>query len=64
MAATKYLIFREKNGKKMYKMYKCIEGWSKNPSDCWGFSKQGANKIIKKLGEGYGIEPAKVCRNC
>lgn len=32
-----------------YKRYKCIDGFSKNKSQCWKFSKQGALKIIERL---------------
>ena len=33
----------------LYKRYKCIEGWTKDKSICWKFSKQGAKGIIKTL---------------
>ena len=32
-----------------YKRYKCSDGFSKNKSLCWKFSKQGAVKIIDRL---------------
>lgn len=39
-----------------YKRYKCIEGWSKTPDECWQFSKQGAEKIAERLNREYKYE--------
>lgn len=39
-----------------YKRYKCIDGWSKDKTNCWQFSKQGAQRIADKLNDRYGIE--------
>lgn len=36
-----------------YKRYKCIDGFSKNKSECWKFSKAGAAKIIERLKREY-----------
>jgi len=46
---TKYLIERNdsKTGRIDYKRYKCIDGFSTDPSICWKFSRSGATKIIK-----------------
>lgn len=43
-----YVIRTTKNGIE-YKKYKCIDGWSKSPADCWKFSKAGARKIAERL---------------
>lgn len=40
-----------------YKRYKCIDGWSRDKSCCWQFSKQGAEKIIERLRS--GIHPSR-----
>ena len=44
----KYYIVMERKGRKMYKKYKCIEGWAKNRDECWKFSKQGAKNIVEQ----------------
>lgn len=36
-----------------YKQYKCIDGFCKDKSLCWKFSKQGARKIIESLKREY-----------
>lgn len=49
---TKYYVIKTtKNGIK-YKRYKCIEGWSTDKSECWKFSKGGAEQIAKSLNDG------------
>ena len=60
---TKYLVYRERNGERLYKMNKCVDGWNWNPTACWGFSKQGAQKIAQRLGEGHGVEASKFYKN-
>ena len=36
-------------GTVQYKQYKCSDGFNKNKSLCWKFTKQGALKIIERL---------------
>jgi len=36
-----------------YKRYKCIDGFSKDKTICWQFSKRGAEKIIERLKREY-----------
>jgi len=53
----KYYIVKTNNqtGKKDYKRYKCISGFTTNRELCWKFSRQGALKIIKDLKREYRI---------
>ena len=53
-----YIIKTTKNGVE-YKRYKCIDGWSKTPENCWKFSKAGATKIVKEYNIGchYDEQP-------
>ena len=53
----KYIIVRKVKGEKEYKKYKCIDGWSKNPEECWKFSKGGAVKICQRYNEGAEKSP-------
>lgn len=53
-----YVIKTTKNGIE-YKKYKCIDGWTKDKSECWQFSKSGAEKIAARLNERYAV-PLKV----
>ena len=48
----KCLITRTIGKETSFKRYKTIEGWSKNPEECWKFSKQGAKKIVDGLNAG------------
>ena len=41
-----YVIKTTKNGIE-YKKYKCIDGWTKEKTASWQFSKQGAERIAK-----------------
>ena len=50
-----YVIKTTRNGIE-YKRYKCIDGWSKEPTGCWQFSKQGAESIAKRLNEQFGFD--------
>ena len=47
----KYYIVKENHqfGTIEYKRYKCIDGFCKDKSKCWQFSKAGAEKIIERL---------------
>lgn len=45
-----YVIKTTKNGIE-YKKYKCINGWAKEKTTCWQFSKQGAERIAKRLND-------------
>ena len=45
-----YVIKTTKNGIE-YKKYKCIDGWAKEKTTCWQFSKQGAERIAKRLND-------------
>ncbi len=47
----KYFVTKTTKGKLEYKKYKCINGWSSNPRECWQFSKVGAQKIVNRLNE-------------
>lgn len=38
-----------------YRKYKCSDGWTQNPNECWGFTKQGALKKIEALKREYHI---------
>lgn len=46
-----FVIVTTKNGIQ-YKRYKCIDGWSRNPDECWQFSKQGGERIAARLNKG------------
>lgn len=48
----KYLIVRIIGEETTYKRYKTIDGWSRNPEECWQFSRQGAKKIVEGLNAG------------
>lgn len=52
----KYFVTKTTTGKLEYKKYKCIEGWSTDPSECWQFSKAGAQKIADRLNEHYEFD--------
>ena len=45
-----YLIRTTRNGIE-YRRTKCLDYWSRNKCECWQFSKQGAEKIAKRLNE-------------
>ena len=49
---AKYLIVRTIGEEVTYMRYKTIDGWSRNPEECWKFSKQGAKKIVDGLNAG------------
>lgn len=49
--AKKYYVVKIMNNGKYYKKYKCIDGWSKNPEDCWQFTKSGALQIANRLNQ-------------
>lgn len=51
----KYYIKRtnKQTGRIEYKRYKCIDGFCRDKSLCWQFSKQGALKIIERLKAEY-----------
>lgn len=51
----KYYIKKtnKQTGRIEYKRYKCIDGFSRDKSQCWKFSKQGALKIIERLKSEY-----------
>lgn len=51
----KYFVIRTTRSGIEYKRYKCSEGWTRNKSICWQFSKQGAQKIADRLNENYAI---------
>lgn len=55
----KYYVIKTTKYGVEYKKYKCIDGWTKDKSSCWKFSKQGADGIAKRLNEQYAI-PYKV----
>lgn len=40
-------------GRVEYKRYKCIDGFDKDKTVCWQFSKQGALGIIERLKREY-----------
>ncbi len=50
-----YVIKTTKSGVE-YKKYKCIDGWSENPKECWRFSESGAKTIAERLNELYGYD--------
>ncbi len=52
----KYFVTKTTAGKLEYKKYKCIDGWSTDPKECWQFSKSGAQKIADRLNEHYEFE--------
>ena len=58
----KYFVIKTTKNGIEYKRYKCAEGWTKDKSICWRFSKQGAQKIADRLNELYAI-PYKVHYN-
>lgn len=43
-----YVIKTTKNGIE-YKKAKCLDIWSKDKSECWQFSKRGAEQIAERL---------------
>lgn len=45
----KYYVIKTTKDGVLYKRYKCIDGWTRNKEICWQFSKQGAEKIAKRL---------------
>ena len=47
----KYYVIKTTKDGISYKRYKCIDGWSKNRTECWQFSKQGAEQIAKRLND-------------
>lgn len=47
----KYYVIRTTRNGVEYKRYKCIDGWKKEPIGCWQFTKQGAERIAKRLNE-------------
>ncbi len=47
----KYFVTKTTTGKLEYKKYKCIDGWSTDPKECWQFSKAGAQNIANRLNE-------------
>ena len=51
----KYYIMKtnKQTGRIEYKQYKCSDGFNKNKSLCWKFTKQGALKIIERLKNEY-----------
>lgn len=51
----KYYIAKKNNqlGTIEYKRYKCSDGFCKDKSLCWEFTKQGALKIIEVLKNEY-----------
>lgn len=51
----KYYVIRTTKDGIEYKQFKCIDGWTKDKSLCWGFSKQGAQKIADRLNALYEI---------
>lgn len=51
----KYYVIRTTKYGIQYKRYKCIDGWAKDKSICWKFSKQGAERIAKRLNNLYAI---------
>lgn len=63
----KYYVVRvnKKTGEKHYMRTKTVGGWSVTKTNCWQFSKQGANGIVRRYsgythpvytGYEYGIE--------
>lgn len=49
-----YIVMHNKQfNTTQYKRYKCIDGFSKDKTICWQFSKQGALKIIERLKREY-----------
>ena len=58
----KYYVIKTTSKGVEYKKYKCIDGWSRDKSECWQFSKQGAKKIADRLNE-QGYIPLKVHYN-
>ncbi len=52
----KYFVIKTTVNKVEYKKYKCIDGWSTDPNECWQFSKQGAEKIAKRLNDFYEVD--------
>lgn len=62
----KYLVYRERNGKREYKRTKTRDFWTKDSDVCWQYSKQGAKKIVdreKSFSKGfyeYGMVEASI----
>jgi hypothetical protein len=63
---AKYLIVQTIGKEITYKRYKTIDGWSRNPEECWQFSYLGAKKIVEGLNAGaakskfYKVMPHKM----
>lgn len=47
----KYYLIRTTRHGIEYRRTKCLDYWSTNKAECWQFSKQGAEKIAKRLNE-------------
>lgn len=46
---VRYYVIKTTKAGIEFKRYKCIEGWSRDRSECWKFSKQGAQQIADRL---------------
>lgn len=55
--AKKYYIKKVHGKNVTYKRYRCIEGWCRDKSICWQFSKQGALGIVER--ERQAIHPSR-----
>lgn len=38
-----------------YRKYKCSDGWTTNPNECWQFTKAGALKKVESLKKDYHV---------
>ena len=63
---ARYLVKRTIGEEITYKRYKTIDGWSRNPEECWGFSYLGAKRIVEGMNAGaekskfYKVMPEKM----
>ena len=57
MLKPKYRVYKQniKTSEKLYKRYKTIEGWTRDPSICWQFSKTGAQAIRDRINRMYAM---------
>ena len=55
--AKKYYIMKidKLTDKVWYKKSKCVDGWCRDKSKCWQFSKQGAEGIVWRLTREYRV---------
>lgn len=42
-------VLNKKNNEVLYRQHKCIEGWNRDKTNCWQFSRQGALGVIRRL---------------